>query len=236
MTQLLAAVGTDIRILLRTGYIVATLVVLAILLVIAFQIDRLDFAGFADIIAAIAITDLAVSCTFLVGLMLLLERNEGTIVALAATPMSRTAYLAAKTIAVSVISTAQMILLVLLVYDGALSLPFLFFGLFGIAIITTLLGVVIATPFDTLYRFLLPMIGWSFLLSIPAYSVFFDWRPAWLDFHPLTPSLTILEAAFSTSSNTDIYFGATGIVAWTIISAAAAFWSFGKIRTRASGG
>lgn len=235
MTHFLAACATDIRMLWRTGYVAATLAVFLVLLIVVLQIARIDFTGFADIMAAIALTDLSVSCSFLIGLMLLLERDEGTIAALAVTPMSRTAYVAAKTVTVSVISSLQMMLLVLLAYDGALSIPFLIFGLFGIAIIVTLLGFVIAAPYDTLYRLLLPVIGWSFFLSIPAYGVFFDWRPVWLSLHPITPPMIMLEAAFTEIPHTRLYFGVAGTAVWAVIAAAGAFWSFGRMRVHTAG-
>lgn len=228
MTHFLAALRTDARMLWRSGYVAATLFVFVVLLIVTSLISRIDFAGFADIMAAIALADLAISCSFLVGLMSLTERDEGSLIALAVTPMSRWAYLASKTVAISVISTFQMIFLVLLVYDGTVFLPFLFFGLFGIAAITTLLAFLIAAQYDTLFDFLLPVIGWGFVMSIPAGGILFDWQPALLDLHPVRPALLLVEAAFDDLPDARLFVGMAGTVLWMGIAAAIAHWSFSK--------
>lgn len=228
MTHFLAALQTDVRMLWRSGYIAATFFVFVVLLIVTSLIARIDFTGFADIMAAVALADLAISCSFLVGLMLLTERDEGSLVALAVTPISRWAYLASKTVSISVISTFQMILLVLLVYDGPVSLPFLFLGLFGVATIVTLLAFMIAVQYDTLFDFLLPVIGWGFVMSIPAGGILFDWQPALLDLHPVRPALLLVEAAFDEMPDARLNLGIVGTVLWTLIAAMIARWSFGK--------
>ena len=227
MTHFLAALRTDVRMLWRSGYVAATLFVFVVLLIVTSLISRIDFTGFSDIIAAIALADLAISCSFLVGLMSLTERDEGSLVALAVTPMSKWAYLISKTMSISVISTFQMIFLVLLVYDGAVYLPFLFLGLFGIAAIATLLAFMIAAQYDTLFDFLLPVIAWGFVMSIPAGGILFGWQPALLDLHPVRPALLLVEAAFDELPDARLYVGQAGTALWIVVAALLARWSFG---------
>lgn len=235
MKAFLAALMTDVRLLYRTGYVHGVVVVLALLLVLLLQVSKLDFAGFADIVTAIVLIDQAASCLLLVGLMILLERGEGILTAMAVTPMPRAAYIAAKVIAVSAISGIQTCLLVLIAYDGAVSFTLLLAGLFGMAAIITLLGMMAVAPVDTLFRFLLPMIGWVLFLSLPGYGVLFGWQPAWLDFHPMSPPLALLEAAFEDASRSGVTYGAAGTLVWLCLATVGAVISLGIMRGKAAG-
>ncbi len=236
MSHFLVNLGMDARMLYRNGYAAGVAVVFAVLLILVLQIATVDFAGFADIIAALVLVDVAVSCLILIGLMILLERSEGTILALAATPMSPRAYLASKTVAIAILTTLQTILLVLIAYDGAVSVPLLLGGLFGMAMTATLLGILVVAPYDTVFRFLLPMIGAGFFLSVPAYGVLFDWHPNWLDLHPLAPSMSLLEGAFEAPETGRLIYGLVGAVTWLGVAWAAASWAFKRLRLSAAGG
>ena len=236
MKHLLAALHTDIVMLYRTGYAQAVAVVFALLLILLLQISTLDFAGFADLIAAIILVDQTVSCLMLTGLMILLERGEGVVTALATTPMSRAAYIASKTIAVGSICAIQTILLALIAYDGNLSIGFLFGGLLAMAAILTLFAFVAVAPFDTLFRFLLPMIGWAFFLALPAYGTLFGWRPLLMEAHPMSPPMTLLEAAFTELPSSRVLYAISGTMVWITIAGLSAFAALGMIRARAAGG
>lgn len=187
-------------------------------------------------IAAIIVVDQVVSCLMLTGLMILLERGEGVITALAVTPMIQRAYIAAKAIAVSSICAIQTILLALIAYDGALSVGFLVGGLLAMAATVTLFAFVAVAPFDTLFQFLLPMIGWAFFLALPAYGVLFDWRPVLIEAHPMSPSLVLVEAAFADLSFSRILYGVAGTMIWLTIAAMSAFAALNMMRRRAAGG
>lgn len=235
MSAFLASLTTDAWLLYRTGYALATLVIFVILLLIVLQIARVDFTGFADIVTAIVLIDQVVSCLILIGLMILMERGEGAFTALAVTPQPPLAYLAAKTAAVSTICASEMLLLVLIAYDGSLNIPLLFIGLFGIAVITTLLGVVAVWPFDTIFKFLLPMIGWGFFLGLPGFGVLIGWRPDWLMLHPMVPPLTLLEGAFVDLAPERLAYGLAGTGIWLVLSSFAAYRAHGAIRLRIAG-
>jgi hypothetical protein len=172
----------------------------------------------------------------LAGLMILLERGEGLVTALNVTPMPRIAYIAGKTITVSFICAIQTILLVLIAYDGSLSIGLLLAGLFGMAVILTLFAIVVVAPFDTLFRFLLPMIAGVYFLVLPGFGVLFGWRPFGMDIHPISPPLTLLEAAFAELSASRIAYGIVGTLIWIAIAAVSAFFALNVIRARAARG
>jgi fluoroquinolone transport system permease protein len=228
MNQVLALVWTDLRILHRTGYVWASVAIFAVLLFIALQVSRLDFAGFADIVTAIIVIDVVLAPVMLVALMILLERSEGSFAALAVTPLRRSSYLAARTLTVSVISSAEMTLLALIAYDGELNVALLLAGLLSLAAVTSLIAFFAVAPFQSLYPFLLPMIGWIFFLGVPAYGVLAGWDPVWTAWHPVAPSMALLKGAFAPLEATEFGFGVVGVIVWLGLT-----WVIGQRALRA---
>lgn len=216
MKRFLALVLNDVRLLHRTGYIWATLLIFAVLLFIALQFGRLDFTGFGSLVSAIILLDLVLAPVLVVGLMLLLERGEGSLLALAATPLPPGLFVLARTLVVSVISSAEMGLLALIVYDGPLSLPFFVGGLLSLAAVASLSAFLLVAPFNSLYSFILPMFGWILLLSLPGYGVLMRWDPWWLAWHPTAPSMALIEAAFGPVPAERIGFAMGAAAAWIV--------------------
>ncbi|MGE0186968.1 MAG: hypothetical protein AB7Q23_14365, partial [Hyphomonadaceae bacterium] len=207
-----------------------------LLLLIAIQISRLDLAGYADFVAAIILFDVVLTPVMIIGLMVLLERGEGSFIALAATPMRRRSYVLARTATISVISITEMLLLVLIVYDGALTPAFLLAGLLGVGTVASLFAFLAVAPFNALYPFVLPMIGWIFFLGMPGYGVLLGWNPLWLAWHPTTPSMVLLTAAFTPLPLATVLYALVGTVLWLGIGAALANHAVRRMQLRAVGG
>jgi hypothetical protein len=235
MKDFLTLAQNDLRMLWRTGYVWATIVVFALLLLIASQVARLEFAGFAELVAAIILFDAVLSPVLVIGLMMLLERGEGSFIALAVTPVSRWAYVAARTATVSAICASQMLLLVLITYDGALSPALLLAGLLGVAAIASLLAFVAVAPFDGLYPFMLPMIGWIFFLGAPGYAVLLGWDPLWFSWHPTAAPKVLLEGAFAALPIGRLAYGVVGTMAWLALGAVLAERALRRMQLSAGG-
>lgn len=236
MRHILVLMGNDLRILYRTGYLGATVAVFALLLLIATQISRLDLAGYADLVAAIILFDVVLTPVLVIGLMILLERGEGSFVALAATPMRRRSYVLARAVTISLISIAEMLLLVLIAYDGALSTALLVAGLLSAAATASLFAFIAVAPFNTLYSFVLPMIGWIFFLGMPGYGVLLRWDPSWLAWHPTAPAMTLLASAFAPMPRGAILYGLVGAAVWLCLGAVIAHRAVREMQAQAVGG
>lgn len=235
MSTLAQLVGNDMRTLFRTGYIWASLAVFGLMLLVAMQASRLDFAGFENFIAAIILFDVVLTPLMLVGLMVLLERGEGTFAVLCVSPTPTLAYMIARVLTVSLISLAQMLLLVLVVYDAALSPLALTAGLAGAASLSAFFGFVVIAFFDDLYAFVLPMIGAIMFLGVPGYGVLLGIGPEWLVWHPTAGALALIERAFSLDAAQDLMTTITSLGAWILAATTAAFLSVGRMRARIGG-
>jgi hypothetical protein len=235
MSRFFALVLNDFRILHRTGYVWATVAIFAMLVFIALQVSRLDFEGFASVVAAIILLDVVLTPVLVVGLMILLELGQGSFAALAATPLSRMTYLAARTVTVSLIGSAEMFLLAVISYDGSLSVGLLLLALLGIAAIASISAMIVVSSFRSLYPFMLPMFGWIVFLGAPAYGVLFSWNPAWLIWHPTAPAMALLRGAFEPVSPAWLAYGVIGTVGWLLLLGFAALRSLRAMQFQSAG-
>lgn len=236
MRHALALAWTDVRVLYRTGYIWVTVAIFLVLLALALQVWRLDFEGAADVVAAVILTDVVATPALLVALMLLLERDDGCLVSLAVTPVKLRTFLTTRTVIVSVVCAAEMFFLVLIAYDGARSMALLGAGLLGAAAVAALGGVIIVAPFKSLQPFVLPMVGWIFALSAPAYGVFLGWDPLWLAWHPTAPAMALISAAFEPKGLGSIAYGFVGTAVWLGLASLLAARALKWMQLRAAGG
>jgi hypothetical protein len=235
MSRFLALLLNDFRILHRTGYVWATVVIFALLLVIALQVSRLDLEGFASVLAAIILLDVVLAPVLVVGLMILLELGQGSFAAVAVTPLSRVTYLVARTTTVGVIGSAEMFLLAVISYDGSLSVPLLLVALLSIAAIASTSAIIVVSPFRSLYPFMLPMFAWIFFLGAPAYGVLFRWDPAWLVWHPTAPSMTLLRGAFAPISPAALAYGVIAAAVWLFLLGFVAIAALRSMQLRSAG-
>lgn len=236
MTQALALAWTDVRVLYRTGYIWVTVAIFLVLLALALQVSRLDLEGAADVVGAIILSDIVATPALLVGLMLLLDRDDGCLVALAVTPMKLWTFLTTRTAIVSLVCAAEMFFLVLIAYDGARSMALLAAGLLSAAAIAALGGFVIVAPFRSVQPFVLPLVGWIFLLSAPGFGVFLGWDPVWLAWHPTAPAMTLIAAAFAPRGAGGLVYGLLGTAVWLGLAGALAMRALEWMQRRAAGG
>jgi hypothetical protein len=236
VTEALALAWLDLRMLFRTGYLAVAVVIFLVLWGLISQLSQLDFAGFADFVAAVILVDAVALPLLLVGLMLLLERGDGCLAVLAVTPMRRASFLVARTGVVALVCAAQMLLLVLLEYDAPLSPVPLAAGLLGIAAIAALTGVVAVALFRSMQAYILPCIGWMTALSLPGYGRFAGIDPLWLAWHPMAPPMALLEAAFAPQPAWRLVYGAAGVLLWLGVAGAAASRALRAMMLRLAGG
>ena len=127
------------------------------------------------------------------------------------------------------------LVLVLAVYDAALSPVLLAGGLAGAACVSALLGFVVVAFFDDLYAFILPMIGTILLLGAPGYAVLLGIAPAWLVWHPTAGSLALIQAAFEPGAAQHQASAIVSIGLWTATAAALAYMAVRRMRSRIGG-
>jgi len=235
MSAFVHFVGADVRILHRSGYIWASVAVFGLMLLVALQASRLDFAGYQDFVAALILFDVVLTPVMLVGLMVLLERDEGAFAVRCVGPAPAWAYVAARVVVVGGVALAQTLVLVTAAYDAAWSPVLLTIGLAAAAGVATLLAFMVVAFFDDLYAYVLPMIAAILALGAPGYGVLLGVEPAWLAWHPTAGALALIASAFAPETAMGLSTALISSVLWIGAGAGLAHLAIRRMQARIGG-
>jgi fluoroquinolone transport system permease protein len=238
MSALLTALRWDVVVQARNGFYWATgfvvLVIGALLLAIP-PAARINAEAWVPAIIAI---NLQITTFFFVAGLMLLERDEGTLLAVAVSPIPPFVYLAARTLTLTVLAAVETIVVVWIGFGGHGSWPLILAGTTSLGVIYTGFGAAVAARYDSLNAMLLPASAVVSLLLLPLLP-HFDLAPR-VPFllHPVEPALTLIRAGYRAADSTAMVFGVGGSAVW---SAAAFLWGSHRVGrlmrdTRAAGG
>jgi fluoroquinolone transport system permease protein len=213
-----AAVRWDVVVQARNGFYWATgflvLVVGGLLLALP-QSARENGAALAP---ALLVVNLPITTLFFVAGLMLLERDEGTLAALALSPLSAAGYLAARITTLTVLAAVETIAVVWIAFGTAGSWLPILLGTAALGVIYTSVGALVACRYRSVNSLLLPasMVVSALLLPLLAH---FDLAPRVLFLlHPVEPPLTLLRAGFVAPDSRDVLFGVAGSVGWGTIA------------------
>ena len=175
---------------------------------------------------------------FFVAGLVLLERDQGTLNALAVSPLSPSGYLTMRTLSLTGLAAAETIAIVWIGFGAGGSWSLILLGTAALGVIYTGFGAAVAARYDSVNALLLPASAFVGLLLLPLLP-HFGLAPRLPFFvHPLEPPMTLIRAGYGVIDRTDVAFGVLGSFGW---SAIAFLWGRNRVRalmhnTRASGG
>jgi fluoroquinolone transport system permease protein len=181
--------------------------------------------------------NLQITTFFFVAGLLLLERDEGTLTALGASPLSARTYLLARTTTLTTLAGVETLVIVWFGFGFSASWA-LFAGIAAVGITYTGAGVALAARYESINSLLLPASVIVTVLLLPLLG-HFDLAPRLLlVWHPLEPALTLLRAAYQPTSRPELVLGAAGAIAWAGVAFSLAQNAIERLMrdTRASGG
>jgi fluoroquinolone transport system permease protein len=228
----------DVRLQGRNGfYWVSAFVVVVIgSLLLALPLPARTPAGIW--IPALVLINLVVTTFFFVSALVLIERDEGSVFALAVSPMHPAAYLGARASTLTTLAAVETVALVLLAFDGPASWSLFLAGTVTTGVIYTSIGAAMVTRYTSINEFLLPstvVVTGLLVPLLPHLGLEMGLPVLW---HPLEPSLILLRASYDGESAGRVIFGILGSLTW----ATAAFgWAQRRVQglmhdTRATGG
>jgi fluoroquinolone transport system permease protein len=237
MRALVTALRWDVTLQARNGFYWASafLVVVVGALLLSLPASLRDPAAW---VPPILVINLQITTFFFVAGLLLLERDEGTLGALAVSPITAGGYLAAKMVSLTLLGVAETAAVIGIAFGFAGSWPLVLAGALAIGVIYTGVGAAVATRYDSVNALLLPASAFVTLLLLPLLP-HFDLAPRWpFLVHPMEPPLALLRAGFRAVDPIEIAFGVGGSAAW---GAVAFFWGRRRVRalmrsTQAAGG
>ena len=238
MTAMLTALRWDIVLQARNGFYWATAFLVAMIGALLLNVPEAARANSVVWAPAILLINLQITTFFFVAGLMLLERDEGTLAALAVSPLSASGYLAMRTVSLTGLAAVETIALIWIGFGTSGSWSAILAGTAALGVIYTGFGAAIAVRYESVNAFLLPASAFVGLLLLPLLP-HFGLAPRWpFLVHPLEPPMILLRAAYGLLDPTEVVFGIAGSIGW---SALAFMWGRNRVRalmqnTRASGG
>jgi fluoroquinolone transport system permease protein len=237
MMAILNALRWDVVIQARNGFYWASGFLVLLISALVLSVPDSARANSALWVPAILTINLQITTFFFVAGLILLERDEGTLSALAVTPLSASRYLAMKTFTLTALAAAETMAIVWVGF-GISGSWWLLSGTAVLGLIYTGFGAAVAARYESVNALLLPASAFVALLLLPLLAHFGLTPRVLFLVHPLEPPMTLLRAAYGPIDRTEVAFAIVGSLVW---SALAFLWGRNRVRalmrnTRASGG
>ena len=217
MRAFVAALRWDVVLQARNGFYWASAFVILVIGTLLVAVPEAARANGAVWVPAILAVNLQITTFFFMAGLMLLERDEGTLTALAVSPLTPGGYLATRTVTLTALAAVETIMLVLIAFNAGHSWLLVLSGTSALGVIYTGIGAAVATRYASINALLLPASLVVTLLLAPLLAhVGFAPRSLFV-LHPLEPALTLMRAGYVPATAGELAFGAVGSLAWSAI-------------------
>ncbi|NJE76135.1 ABC transporter permease [Thermococcus sp. ES12] len=156
-----------------------------------------------------------------VGTAIFAEKKDGTIGALAVTPLDWRAYILAKALLMALVSLPAAVLIFCLGTRSLSGLPYVLAGTLLVSVVYTLLGIAIASKYRDLDDYFVPLLGVMVLSLLPfahyhGYLTDGIWKVLYVI--PSYPALYFFSAPFGGVSAENLLWSALGLMVWGIVA------------------
>ena len=138
----------------------------------------------------------SLSTVFLVGVLLLLERGEGTLDVVMVSPLRPSEYLASKLITLATLALVESVIVAVVAYGLGFSFGWLVLAIVMRASMGVGVGVAVGVRYRSITHFLLPGIFASLVFDIPLIWYFELWPSSLFYLWPSMPPLLLAKTAF----------------------------------------
>ena len=238
MIAILNALRWDVIVQARNGFYWASAFLIIVISALLLSLPETARANFAVWVPAILVINLQITTFFFVAGLMLLERDEGMLNALAVSPLSPSGYLVMRTVSLTGLAAVETIAIVWIGFGTTGTWLLILGGTVALGVIYTGFGAAVATRYDSVNALLLPASAFVALLLLPLLP-HFGLAPRLLFIvHPLEPPMTLIRAGYRVVDRIDVAFGVLGSFGWSALAFA---WGRNRVRTlmhntKASGG
>ncbi len=164
----------------------------------------------------------SLTTVFLVGVLLLLERSEGTLSVVMVSPLRPSEYLASKLITLAGLALVESTIVAVVAYGLGWS-----FGWFVLAVVMRAsmgvgVGVAVGVRYSSITRFLFPGILASLAFDFPNFWYFEIWPTSLFYLWPSMPPLLLAKSAFFAVEPLQLVYA---LVYGPLVVGAALFWA-----------
>ena len=215
MTAILNALRWDVIVQARNGFYWASAFLIVVISALLLSVPETARANSALWVPAILVINLQITTFFFVAGLMLLERDEGMLNALAVSPLSPSGYLVMRTVSLTGLAAAETIAIVWIGFGTSGSWSLILGGTAALGVIYTGFGAAVATRYDSVNALLLPASAFVALLLLPLLP-HFGLAPRLPFFvHPLEPPMTLIRAGYGVVDRIDVAFGVLGSFGWS---------------------
>jgi fluoroquinolone transport system permease protein len=237
MTAFLTALRWDVVLQARNGFYWASVFVVVVIGGLLLAVPESVRSNHAALVPAIVAINLQITTFFFVAGLMLLDRDEGTLTALAVSPFSADGYLATRTVSLTALAAVETMALLWIAFDTSGSWLVLM-GTASLGVIYTGFGAVVGARYASVNTLLPPAAVVVTFLLLPLIPHFGLGSRRFVMLHPIEPSLTLLRAGYSVTSAIELVFGVVGSIIWSGIAFA---WGRNRVArlmrdTQATGG
>jgi fluoroquinolone transport system permease protein len=218
MKAFVKALRFDVIVQARNGFYWASGFVVLIVGGLLVAVPEPARANSATWVPALLTVNLQVTTFFFVAGLILLERDEGTLTALAVSPCSAGAYLAGRVITLTTLAAVESLAIVWIAFGTGGSWPLILSGIAALGAIYTCFGAAVACRYGSVNALLLPASLFVGLLLLPLLGHFGFAPRALFLLHPIEPALALLRAGYGLEAPRGVLFGIVGSLAWGAIA------------------
>ena len=204
MNRLLATLRLDARLQSRNKvYVIVAVVALSLAFALRalFTPDQLRF-----FMRLVALGGVGITAFILVGILLMLERGEGTLDVVLVSPLRPTEYVASKLLTVTLLALLEGALIAGIAYGLGFSAPWLLLAMLLRASFVAGVGVALAVRYRSITDFLLPVVVFTLAFDLPVLWYLEIWPSPVFYLWPTMPSLILAKAAFMPVSAADLVY------------------------------
>lgn len=235
MRRLAATLRRDVRLQARYGLYAVSVLVVGAFAALLLWLPSPTAGQTVTWMPVFVIGNLLVTTFFFMAASVLLERDEGTVVATVTTPLRDAEYLASKTATLALLGLLENGAVILLFF-GVPEAPATFAG--GVVLagaLYGLLGFVSVAPYGSINQWLMPSVVWITLLLAPLLGHFGLVDGRWLLWHPVEPAMVLLRASEGTVPGSVLAYGWVGATGWVVVASLLARRRFGRWVVRQAG-
>jgi fluoroquinolone transport system permease protein len=227
----------DTRVQARNGFYYASVFVALTMTALILGVPAIRAAS-ALAVPAVFVFNLVITTFFFMTGLMLLERDEGTLVALAVAPIAPSIYLTSRIVTLTALATLETAVIVLVGFGMPAGWTPFFAGSLALGLVYTCTGAIVASRYASVNALLLPASVIVTFLMLPLVPHFGLQPRALYLVHPVEPALTLLRAAYQPLSGFEVGAAVAGSAFWSVLSFVAARTRVVKLMrdTRATGG
>ena len=164
----------------------------------------------------------SLTTVFLVGVLLLLERSEGTLDVVMVSPLRPSEYLASKLITLATLALVESLVVAVVAYGLGSSFGWLVLAVVMRASMGVGVGVAVGVRYGSITHFLLPGILASVAFDLPNFWYFELWPTSLFYLWPSMPPLLLAKTAFLPVEPLQLVYA---FLYGTLVVGAALFWA-----------